>query len=130
MRTSEPPCLLRLEMLSFRLGGIPMAANVEQVLEMLDPDDLVSGGARLAEDAGVCGPSRFQMRKILVLRGQGEARVVEIDRPGDIFTVPLDSIQPMPSLVAACAGARPYWGAVIRDGSPILLVDLDELEHA
>ncbi len=110
-------CAERLEILTFRLGGVPMAAHVEQVLEMLDPDHPSTPDPS----------SRSKMPKLLVLRGQGETRIVEIDQPGDIFTVPFDSIQPMPALVAACAGARAYWGAVILDGSPVLLVDLDEL---
>lgn len=133
MTRAEPrrePCPDRLEILTFCLGGVRMAADVEQVLEMLDPDPARAAGPTSAPrtDASLNdGPALgFQTPKVLVLRGQGKMRVVAIDRPCDILTVPVGSIQPMPDLVAACIGARPYWGTVILDGSPVLLVNLEE----
>ena len=122
----DDPRLDRLEVLTFQLEGVRMAADVEQLLEMRDPEH-AELAAPLTGIPRTPGPSPgFQAPKLLVLRGQGYRRVVTIDRPGDVLTLPVDSIQPMPALVAACVGARPFWGAVILDGSPVLLVDLDE----
>jgi chemotaxis signal transduction protein len=125
------PRLDRIEVLTFQLGGVCMAADVEQVLEMLVPDRVGADDPAIARSLGVPRddgtPPRIQESKLLVLRGPGEKRVVGIDRPGDVLTVPVGEIQAMPALIAACVGARPYWGTVILDGSLNLLVDLEEL---
>jgi chemotaxis signal transduction protein len=129
-----------LEILVFALGGITFGVDTEQV-----------GGVITAAQAEILGmklipfpdrvplggmPGHFRAPKALLIKDVTSYAVV-IESPDDILSVRLDSIRPLPPLLAACNPCQAVWGVAVKGEGIILLIDFlrlhdvhDQNEHA
>ncbi len=120
-------------LLVFDVMGVMMGVDTSQVAGMLKPEEAERNGV-----AAVClherlhfrgAPVRYSDPHVLVIKSEGEQRGIIIDRPREIISAKIDSIRPMPSLLASAGGSRAPWGAVLREGQCIVLIDFYKLQE-
>ena len=127
----------------FRINGIRLAIDMEQIFEMIDPakGEFMGYEMRSFHEILPFGPFggrevSYASPKLVTVRGDvgeddGEAAAgrfgVIIDEPEETLTVGIGSIRALPPLLEASLGVdAPIWGVVVDD-PPILLVDMRRL---
>ncbi|MGD0283631.1 MAG: chemotaxis protein CheW [Dissulfurispiraceae bacterium] len=128
--TEEPE---EIGLLVFDVMGVMMGVDTAQVAGMLKPEE--------AERKGVVAaclherlhfreePVRYSDPHVLVIKSEGEQRGIIIDHPREIISAKIDSIRPMPFLLASAGGSRAAWGAVLWEGQCIVLIDFYKLQE-
>ncbi len=111
--------------------GVKLGADVEQIEEMLEPDqakERLIHLFRFHEELSFFNRQvRYQSPKVLVIKNESVPSGVVIDEPEDIKTISLDLIAPMPPLIEACINPPVIWGVAIIDDDMVLLMDLNRL---
>lgn len=133
-------CSDEMHILVFTVQGVIMGVDTSQIGEILEVDEAATRGLRIRpiheEFSFGAGPVTYKAPKVITIKGRtakgtGDHRsslAAMIDRPDYIAEVTVDSIQGVPSLLAARPGAsRAIWGAFVRNGDVILLLDLLKL---
>ena len=126
------PCPEELRILLFSVQGVTLGADASQIEEMLEVSEASMRGLQIRpideEFSFGARPAAYEDPRVITIRDQRRPLAVLIDRPDDIATVKVDSIQGMPRLIAAGSGvSRAIWGAVVSKGGVILLVDFLKL---
>ncbi len=116
-----------IELLVFTMMGVRMGVETREIAGMLKPED-----ARLQGLATVALHERLQFRgaavryddpHVLVMRDEWARRGIVIDHPEEIALVKIDSIRPIPDIIALSGTAKALWGVVLRDAGIIFLLD-------
>ena len=115
-----------LEILVFTVGGVTLGVDTEQVGGVITAGQAEEMGMKLSPfpDKIPLGrmPVRFQAPRALLIKAVPPYAVV-IESPEDILSVRLDSIRPLPPLLAACNPCEAVWGVAVREEGIILLID-------
>ena len=128
-------CPDEMQILAFTVMGVRMGVDTSQIDEMLEVDQAMEQGLLTfpIHEEFPFGLSKtvYNAPKVVTLKYLQKTLAIMIDQPDEITDVAVDSIQPLPQLVAARrGGSRAIWGAVVRNEGVILLVDLLKLsEH-
>jgi chemotaxis signal transduction protein len=125
-------CPEEMHILIFTVQGVTMGVDTSQVEELLE---VVEAEARRVpvrpiHEAFSFGalPVTYKVPKVITFKDHRGSLAALIDRPDTIAEVKVDAIQALPPLIAARPGASPsIWGAIIRDGEVILLLDFLKL---
>ncbi|MBZ0155720.1 MAG: chemotaxis protein CheW [Alphaproteobacteria bacterium] len=131
----RPACPREIRLLTFTVGGVALGVDADQVEGFLEPGQAVSAVPE--------GIPVYDFHEIVPFRGESSRTAapwtlfvrhpetpygVLIDRPEEIVPIPVDSLQPLPPLLASCYGRRgAFWGAWVREDAIILLVDFYRL---
>lgn len=120
-----------LPVIVFTVKGVKMAADVDQVVEMLDARE---AEARRLTTAGLDDYISFrgressgERRKILLVKDSPTPRAFVVDTADEVATIAVDAIHPMPPLIASARASRALWGLAMRGDEIIVLVDLSDL---
>jgi len=133
---SENPGFKELYLLVFKVMGIRMGIDVDEVDEMLEPDQLEGTSYKIfplhEKIPFRGGPVLYKSPKVLLLKEVGTdlksaATGLLIDQPEDILSVSIDSIHPLPPLLEARNRPAVIWGAALKEGEVILLIDFYKL---
>jgi len=131
MTTTAPqggPCPSEIQLLTFTLAGLKMAADTDQIAEMVDMDKANAMGLPVRTMHDIIRlrmpEAGYRSPRVLVLKNMSSGCGVVIDQPDEVITVPVGSIRPMPQLISRGAAAGPVWGAIVREDDVLLLVDL------
>ncbi len=120
-----------LQLLTFTAGGVRMAADMSQIAGMVEPERAEAMGVRLSRLHEHMlfreGPVIYSHPRVLLIKSSGAPSGIVIDQPEEITSVPIGSIRPLPPLFALCAGSKAVWGAVVRDGGVVLIIDFYKL---
>jgi len=115
-----------LEILVFTLGGTTFGVDTEQVGGVITEAKAEALGMELvpfSDKVPVGGMSGcFQAPKAMLLKDITSYAVV-IESPDDILSVRLNSIRPLPRLLAECNSCQAVWGFAVREEGIILLID-------
>ncbi len=115
-----------LEILVFALGGITLGVDTEQVGGVIPADEAEALGMKLVPFSEKIPlgekPERLQAPKALMINDVTPYAVI-IKSPDDILSVRLDSIRPLPPLLAACNACQAVWGVAVREEGIIILID-------
>lgn len=122
-----------LRILTFNVGGVSMAVDTTRIDRMLEIDEAVEKKLkfeRLDErisfyDSAVI----YSSPKVLMMKDEMPFGIV-IDKPGDIVSVPIDSIRPLPALISDSKCPKAIWGAALMNDEVVLLVDFHKLRDA
>lgn len=125
-------CPDEMQILAFTVMGVRMGIDTSQIEEMLEVDQAIEQGLSACpiHEEFPFGPAQaaYYAPKVITLKDRRRPLALVIDQPDEITAVPVDSIQPLPMLIAARPGAsRAIWGAVVRNEDVILLVDFLKL---
>ena len=125
-------CPDELQILAFTVMGVRMGIDTSQIAEMLEVGQAVSRGLSTCpiHEKILFGTSlpAYSVPKVITRKDQRRPLAMVIDQPDEILNVTIDSIQPLPQLIAAGPVAvRAIWGAVVRNDDVILLVDFFKL---
>lgn len=111
-----------VEVLLFRVGGVRMGVEASQVERMFEADSVEC--VRFDEIVDFGGrPVEYGAPRALAIRDEGARPAVVVDEPEDFVRVPLAEIRPLPEAVRGRDRTRAFWGAFLRDGEVVLLVD-------
>jgi chemotaxis signal transduction protein len=119
-----------LQILTFNIGGVGMAVDTSQVDRMMDIEDAIHMQSKfewIDDKILFHGKVAFTSPTVLWIKDEKIPFGIVIDKPGDIVSVPFDSLRPLPALLSGskCPGA--IWGAVLMNDNVILLVDFYKL---
>ena len=120
-----------VNILVFEIMDGKFGINTNQIYSMLEPEQ-VDGTEYDISQFHETVPFRedtvvYKLPKAILLRDdEGSNSGIIIDRPGDIISVHLDSIHPMPELIE-CNSTGIIWGVILRDNNVIMLVDFDKI---
>jgi chemotaxis signal transduction protein len=133
-------CPKEMHILVFTVQGVIMGVDTSQIEEMLEVEEAAARGLRIRplheEFSFGFRPVTYKAPKVITIKGRGaegdddhrDSLAALIDRPDRIADVTVDSIQGVPSLIAARPGAsRAIWGVVVGNRDVILLLDLLKL---
>ncbi len=124
-------CPEMIRVLTFDVMGVKMGVDTEQVAAVLDLDGAKKRGQAMhyVHEKISFGKRQvaYQVPKALLIKDGSTSYMVVIDRPDDIAVVPVQSIQPLPPLLALQSGACAFWGAVAEKDGLILLVDFTKI---
>ncbi len=121
-------CSEEIELLVFTMMGVRMGIDTRDIAEMLKPEVAHRQGLPI-----VALHERLQFKRtdvryedphVLVIRDEGARRGILIDHPDEIALVEIDSIRPMPDIIALSGSGKGFWGAVLRDNGIIFLLDM------
>ncbi len=127
-RTSCPD---EIRVLAFTSSGVKIGIDTDQIARLTGIEEAegrdwkpfsLPGRPALR---GVSSPD--PAAKVLLARGEGPPIALAIDRLDEIFSVPVDDLRPLPHLITSSSAFHAVWGAVIRNGEIILLVDIYKL---
>ena len=128
---AAPEASNELKLLIFNIMGVLFGADMEQIDEMLEPEqaeerqcDIVPFHQRVP-----LGGSRvvYEKPRILLIRETLNRQALLIDRPENIVNLPVSDIRLFPPLIEARKTAGAVWGVTFVDGEIVLLVDLFKL---
>lgn len=119
-----------LRILTFNVGGVSMAVDTTRIDRMLEIDEAVERKLKIERlderisfyDSAVI----YSSPKVLMMKDEMPFGIV-IDKPGDIVSVPIDSLRPLPALTKC---PKAIWGAALMNDEVILLVDFHKLRDA
>lgn len=121
-----------LQVLTFNVGGVSMAVDTAQIDKILETDEAAEKKLKTERLDKIIpfynSPVIFGSPRVLVTKDEVPFGIV-IDRPGDIVSVPLDSIRPLPALLSDSKCPKAIWGAALRNDEVILLVDFYKLKN-
>ncbi len=124
-------CSEEIELLVFTIMSVRMGIDTEDIAEMLKPEDALRQGlatVALHERLQFRGAEvRYDDPHVLVMRDEGARRGIVIDHPDEIAVVNIESIMPMPDIIALSGGAKAVWGAVLKDEGIIFLLDCGKM---
>ncbi len=130
----RPSCPKEIRVLTFTTSGMKMAVDADQIVRLTGLEEAEGRGwklstlpDRLARRGG--GPLNLDT-KVLMAGSESSPIALAIDRLDDILSLQIDDLQPLPRLITSCSASRAVWGAVVRNGEIILLVDLHKLPQA
>ncbi len=116
-----------MDLLVFRLQGIRLGVDLEQIDEMLKPE--LAGGQGLEPVAlhelipFPKAPVVYEDPQVLVIAGSDPALALKIDQPENIVYLGLQAIRPLPLLVARCRTTEALWGVGLLEEEPLVLLD-------
>ena len=120
-----------LRIMTFRMMGIKMGVDVDQIAQMLTPEeagereiDVLLFHEQLSSGAM---DAAYSFPKVLLPRKEGAMNGIMIDEPQDIIGLKADAIRPLPPLLDTALERRVIWGVALIDNEIILLVDLYSL---
>lgn len=120
-----------LPVIVFTVKGVRMGTEVRQVSELLDVREAEARAlktARFDEYIRVRGPAPpAEGRRALVVKGGPVPRGIVVDAAEDVTDIAVESIRPIPPLIASASASRAVWGVAMRDDGIIVLVDVSEL---
>lgn len=120
-----------IQFLTFNLMGTRIGMDMEQIDEMLQPEQAKSKELkvfRFHEKMPFRGGTVvYKSPRVLLLKEEKVTTGIIIDQPEDIIPVPIDCIQPLPPLLETCNNSGPFWGVTINNKDIILLVDFYKL---
>lgn len=124
-------CSEEIELLVFTMMGVRMGIDTQDIAAMLKPEDTVSQGlttVALHEKLQFRGAAvKYGQPHILVMKGEGARSGIVIDHPDEIASVKIESIRPLPDVIALAGGAKAVWGAVLRSEEIIFLLDCGKM---
>lgn len=119
--------LEELSVLTFNMNGVMMAVDASQVDRMMDVDEAVNRQINvkwLDDKIHFYGKKIvFTAPKVLLIKDEKIPFGIVVDEPGDILSVSIDSIRPLPPLISASEDSGTIWGAALIDEDVVLLVD-------
>lgn len=120
-----------IRILTFRIAGIPLGVDIEQIFEILSPVQAAQRGLQIIpfHERVSFGSHEviLEAPSVLVLRDEQRGTGVLIDQPEGITAVPIQSIKPLPPLLQASMSRTVIWGVVLMDEGPLLLADMGRL---
>ena len=123
--------LTEISLVLFRAAGVKMGVDAAQIEEIVDSEEAEESGICPLHPAGLFGEdssSSASCPKTLLHRGENGTFGLGIDELCEIKTVSVDSLRPLPAIIASLAGPRNFWGATAMGEEIVLLVDLRRLE--
>jgi hypothetical protein len=125
-------CPDAMHILVFTVQGVIMGVDTSQIQALLEVDEARALGLWIRpihEDFSFGAlPVTYKAPKVLIIKDHQNFLAAMINRPDTIAEVKVGSIQGIPPLIAARPGAsQSIWGAVVRDGEVILLLDFLKL---
>ncbi len=129
----ESHCPQMIRILTFTVMGVKMGVDTEQIGGIWEVDEARRLGTvihyfhekiffrdRAAE---------YHAPKAMLVKDGDKEYSLVIDNPDDIIEVGIESIQPLPSLIALPGTAGAFWGAVANDQGIVLLVDFSRMKN-
>ncbi len=120
-----------IQVLTFDVMGVKMGVDTEQIAAVMDLDDTKKQGQAMHHvyEKISFGPRKvdYGAPKALLIRDGGTSYTVVVDHPDDITVLPIQSIQPLPPLLASQRGSCAFWGAVAHKNGIILLIDFTKM---
>lgn len=132
---SEPagsaPAYKNIELLVFKIQEVLFAIDGEHVDRLVTLEKAEEEGIQLEwfhrkfvfADAEVT----YKHPKVITPAGHNGRVGIVIEQPQDYFTVPVNSICPLPALFEKSQGLKPFWGAHLFGDKIILLIDFFKL---
>ena len=119
-----------IELLVFSAAGITMAVDTAQVDCLISSERAELQGipfVRLNDilSLGIKSPAGST---VIQYRDKGEAYGLEADDLDEMITTPVMAIQPMPAPLSSFPGSQIFRGAVLRQNTVVLLIDLYRLK--
>ena len=122
---------VEISLVLFRAAGVKMGVDAAQIEEIVDSEEAEKSGICSLHPAGLFGEdslSSASCPKTLLHKGESGTFGLGIDELCEIKTVRVDSLRPLPAIIASLAGPRNFWGATAMGEEIVLLVDLRGLE--
>lgn len=115
-----------LELMVIAMGEVTVGVDTEQIEGMItlaQADEMGVKVCRLQDKIPFMGTRvRLQAPKALLIK-HAQPYAVIVESPQDILSVDLDSIRPLPPLLAACNPCKAVWGVAVRGEGLIFLID-------
>ncbi len=119
--------------LTFTVMGIKMGVDAEQIAEVMNLDGAKKRAPALhhVHEKIPFGHRQvaYRVPKALLLKERSTPYAVVVDNPDDLTVVNVQSIQPLPPLIARHSGTCAFWGVIAENDGIILLVDFSRLER-
>lgn len=117
-----------MTLLLFAVGPVRFATDVRQVKALLPHEGHDRPVAWLHRELGyVATPTYRSPTNAVVPLGQGPTAEIVIDAMDTLLEVGLDEVQPFPALLEPYALPSGMWGVLLREGHPVILVDLAKM---
>lgn len=117
-----------IRFLVFNIMEIKLGVNVEQICEMIEPDQARERHLNLFWFHTIIPfhgrPVRYVSPKVLVINANGVAMGIIIDKPEYVKSIPVDVLKPIPPLIEACCQPLVIWGVASMEYEMVLLIDL------
>lgn len=128
---SNSRCSETIRFLTFTVMGVRMGVDTEQIAEMMGVEAAQKSGPPMVHfhEKISFGKRRvaYHAPKALLIDDGHAPYTLVIDDPDDIIAVNVQSIEPLPRLIARQQGAHAFWGAVAANDGIILLVDFSRI---
>ncbi len=125
------PCPDFIQVLTFDVHGVKMGVDTEQIAAVLDLEDTKKHGQAMHHLHEKISFGRrkvdYGAPKALLIRDGSTFYAVVIDHPDDITVLPIQTIQPLPPLLASPSRTCAFWGAVAHKDGIILLIDFTKM---
>lgn len=114
-----------LQLLILNIAGIKFGVDMEQVSEIMELEQANQKEfsiVKFDENLPFRGLAvTYKLPKVLLLKDEFSSTIL-IEQPEDMVSISIDSVQPLPPLLA-CRKASPIWGVTLLDDEVVLLVD-------
>lgn len=134
------------QLVVFRLGHETFGVDIDKVREIIKVkkattiprcEEFVAGIINLrgrtvtvidlGKRLGMSGTERTGDARIIVSEIAGRSVGLVVDACNDVLSLPVDRVENVPEVVAARSGTDCIGGVAMRDGKPILLLDLSRV---
>lgn len=134
-----------IQILTFIINGVKLGVETAQVEEVMEAEESGKAGTGLHEimcwsasggrwkdmtaisfDERIpfCGgPVKYASPKVLLVKDKDTPYGIVIDNLSEIISVNLNSVYPLPPLIAKGRGAKAVWGVALDKAELIMLVD-------
>lgn len=121
-----------IHLLVFNIMGTRIGIDTEDIYEILDQDQAKGMKYKIfkfhEQIHSWQKPVVYKSPKVIMI-GDNKVNTIGIiiDQLEDIVSIGIESIQPLPPLIAGCNRAMVIWGAALKDDDIILLADTNRL---
>lgn len=114
-----------LQLLILNIAGVRFGVDMEQISEIIELEQANQKEFNIVkfdENLSFRGLAvTYKSPKVLLLKDEFSSAIL-VEQPEDMVSISIDSVQPLPPLLA-CQKAFPIWGATLLDDEVVLLVD-------
>ncbi len=114
----------------FHAAGVALGVEASAIEGVLDAGQARQSGissGTLAELLGTSAAAEPPAAKVLLVKRREDRFGMGVDSLDEIAAIPTTALQLLPEPLSYFRGPRTFWGATVRAGQVVLLVDVDRL---